>query len=247
MRKGLASDFDGTLFFARSEERFRAQDVFDILFFQKSGGIFGICTGRSPDSVLDTVGSFIRPDFIIAVSGALTTDSSGRVLQEYCMDPAAVQQIYEMMEKEAKMVIHAGGNVYSLVDVEYPLQKRIYGFEELPEKVYGISMRLGSVEAARRGAERIREMFGDAAAPHVNVNHIDVVAAGCSKATGIRKVREHFGIDLMGGIGDSFNDLPLLTASDIGYTFESAPEQLREAADEIVLSVSDAIGRLQKR
>ena len=63
-----------------TEERFRAQDVFEILFFRKEGGVFGICTGRSPDSILETCGSFLHPDFIISVSGALIVDGEGKVL-----------------------------------------------------------------------------------------------------------------------------------------------------------------------
>ena len=43
MKKALASDFDNTLYFMDTEERFRAQDVFEILFFRKEGGVFGIC------------------------------------------------------------------------------------------------------------------------------------------------------------------------------------------------------------
>ena len=79
-RPALISDFDNTLFFRNTEERFKAQDIFEILFFQKRGGIFGICTGRSPDSVLDTISSFMHPDFIISVSGALIVDGEGNVL-----------------------------------------------------------------------------------------------------------------------------------------------------------------------
>ena len=43
MKTALASDFDGTLYFMNTEERFHAQDVFEILFYQKRGGVFGIC------------------------------------------------------------------------------------------------------------------------------------------------------------------------------------------------------------
>ena len=77
------------------------------------------------------------------------------------------------------------------------------------------------------------------------MRHVDVVAAGCSKGTGIDKVREIFGIERFGGIGDSYNDLPLLEASDISFTFPDSPEELRKAADEIVLSVSDAIEKMR--
>lgn len=245
MKTALASDFDNTLYFMNTEERFRAQDVFEILFFRKRGGLFGICTGRSPDSIFDIVGSFMHPDFIISVSGALIVDGEGNVLDSRSLDPGAARAILREFEGEAKMVVHAGGNVYSFAEAEYPLQICIKEFRELPQDmIYGISMRFESEKAAGEAVERIREKYGAAAAPYQNVRHVDIVAAGCSKGTGAAKVRELFGIDRLAGIGDSFNDLPLLEASDISFTFPNAPLGLREAADEIVSSVSEAIARL---
>ena len=246
MKKALASDFDNTLYFMDTEERFRAQDVFEILFFRKEGGVFGICTGRSPDSILETCGSFLHPDFIISVSGALIVDGEGKVLHSHTLSPETARAILREFDGEAIMVVHAGGNVYAFGETEYPLQISIREFEELPlDAIYGISMRLASEKAAEEAAARIREKYGADAAPYQNVRHVDVVAAGCSKGTGLDKVREIFGIDRFGGIGDSYNDLPLLEASDISFTFPDAPEELRKAADEIVLSVSDAIDKMR--
>ena len=93
MKKALASDFDNTLYFMDTEERFRAQDVFEILFFRKEGGVFGICTGRSPDSILETCGSFLHPDFIISVSGALIVDGEGKVLDSHTLSPDTARAI----------------------------------------------------------------------------------------------------------------------------------------------------------
>ena len=143
MKTALASDFDNTLYFMNTEERFRAQDVFEILFFRKRGGLFGICTGRSPDSIFDITGSFMHPDFIISVSGALIVDGEGKVLDSHSLDPDAAIAILREFEGEARMVVHAGGKVYSFAEAEYPLQIRIKEFSELPQDViYGISMRL---------------------------------------------------------------------------------------------------------
>ena len=161
-------------------------------------------------------------------------------------DAAAARAILREFDGEAIMVVHAGGHVYAFGEAEYPLQISIREFEELPQDaIYGISMRLASEKAAEEAAARIKEKYGAEAAPYQNVRHVDVVAAGCSKGTGIDKVREIFGIGRFGGIGDSYNDLPLLEASDISFTFPDAPEELRNAADEIVLSVSDAIGKMR--
>ena len=245
MKKALAADFDGTLYFHDTEERFRAQDIFEILFFQQRGGVFGICTGRSPDSILHTIGNFIRPDFMICVSGALTVDLEGNVLDSHNMDPAVTEKICREFEDRAAEVIHADGRVYCLNTPEYPLQIRVREFSEIPqERIYGISMRLENERAAAEAARLIEEKYGEYASAFQNVRNVDIVAAGCSKGTGIGRVRELFGIERFGGIGDSYNDLPLIEACDVGFTFPNAPEELLKAADETVLSVSQALGKV---
>lgn len=245
MKTALASDFDNTLYFHNTEERFRAQDVFEILFFRKRGGVFGICTGRSPDSILDTVGSFMRPDFIISVSGALIVDGEGNTLDSRPMRPETAEAIRQDFDRKARMVFHAGGQVYTLQRKEYPLQIEAESLEELPQDaIYGISMRFENEEEAAEAAAMIGKKYGETAAAYQNVVNVDVVASGCSKGTGIARAKELFGIERMGGIGDSYNDLPLLEASDVGFTFPDAPEALKKAADEIVLSVAQAIEKL---
>lgn len=247
MKTALACDFDNTLYFHDTEERFRAQDVFEILFFRKRGGVFGICTGRSPDSILDIVGSFMHPDFIISVSGALIVDEKGEVLESTCLDPGTARSIMQDFDQKAAMVFHADGHVYSIGHKEYELQIQVSDFSELPQKaIYGISMRLGSEDEAAEAAALIGAKYSGKATAYQNVRNVDIVAAGCSKGTGLCRVKEIFGIDKMGGIGDSFNDLPLIEASDVGFTFPDAPEALREAADEIVISVSQAIEKLDE-
>ena len=246
-KSALISDFDNTLFFRNTEEQFKAQDIFEILFFQKRGGLFGICTGRSPDSILDTIGHFMHPDFIISVSGALIIDGKGTVLDKHCLDLATTEAIYNRFKDKALVVVHADGHVYALCKMEYPLQIQIESCDELPaDRIYGISMRLPDEEAAAEAVQRIQEEFGDRAAAFQNLVNVDIVAAGCSKGTGAAKAKELFSIGKMGGIGDSFNDLPLIEAADVGFTFPTSPEALRSAADHTVLSVSQAIETLEK-
>ena len=246
-KTALISDFDNTLFFRNTEEQFKAQDIFEILFFQKRGGLFGICTGRSPDSILDTIGHFMHPDFIISVSGALIIDGKGTVLDKHCLDLATTEAIYNRFKDKALVVVHADGHVYALCKMEYPLQIQIESCDELPaDRIYGISMRLPDEKAAAEAVQRIQEEFGDRAAAFQNLVNVDIVAAGCSKGTGAAKAKELFSIGKMGGIGDSFNDLPLIEAADVGFTFPTSPEALISAADHTVLSVSQAIETLEQ-
>ena len=43
------------------------------------------------------------------------------------------------------------------------------------------------------------------------------------------------------GIGDSINDLPLLLASDVSYTFPYAPKEVQEKATKIVNTIVEAL------
>ena len=57
-------------------------------------------------------------------------------------------------------------------------------------------------------------------------------------------VREAFSVREMYGIGDSFNDLPLLQSVDHPYTLTHAPEEVKRAAEGVVRGVSELLDRI---
>ena len=54
-------------------------------------------------------------------------------------------------------------------------------------------------------------------------------------------MRETYGEIKLYGIGDSINDLPLLEASDVSYTFPYAPKEVQEKATKVVETIVDAL------
>jgi hydroxymethylpyrimidine pyrophosphatase-like HAD family hydrolase len=50
--------------------------------------------------------------------------------------------------------------------------------------------------------------------------------------------------EVIAGIGDSFNDIPMLDACDISFTFDFSDPQVQEHADYIVHSIEEAIALL---
>ena len=76
------------------------------------------------------------------------------------------------------------------------------------------------------------------------MTHVDVAPRGCSKGTGIEVVRKAFSIREMYGIGDHYNDLPLLESVDHPYTLTHAPAKVQEAAEGIVRGVSELLDRI---
>ena len=74
--------------------------------------------------------------------------------------------------------------------------------------------------------------------------YVEVYDAAASKATGVRFLKECFGMDRVVAFGDNHNDLPLFEAADESYAVANAVPELKAAASG-VLSEPDiaAVGR----
>lgn len=94
----------------------------------------------------------------------------------------------------------------------------------------------------------INKHYSDTCAAFQNKNHVDVCGVGCSKGTGINHVVNYFNINESNvyGIGDSWNDLPLLDSVKHGYTFTYAPNEVKDKAEKVVESLSEAIQDILK-
>ena len=242
--RAVASDFDNTLYFMGDEEPMRAADIFGIVYFQQRGGLFGLCTGRSLVGVRDVIGPWIRPDFYILASGALVLDGEENVLFRKCLSLDLVKSIYHRVPAPMRSVIQANDTVYTLQEENY-LQTHIDSLDDLKDAyVYGLSIAAQDVESAADLAAKINSLYGEEAAAFHNVTHVDVAPRGCSKGTGIEVVRKAFSIREMYGIGDHYNDLPLLESVDHPYTISHAPVQVQQAAEGIVRGVSELLDRI---
>lgn len=241
MKKALASDFDGTLFFRKHPGFFKQEDLAAIQKFQAEGGLFGVCTGRSVKGIVDGIGDRIPLDFYILVSGALILDRNRQVLMRKVISWELMKELYDMYSEQFMCVIQANDNVYTMTE-DVPYQVRIHSLEELKDSyIYGISYATGSVEEAEIVAETIKSRYGEKVSAYRNINYVDVVPAGCSKGNGLNFVKERMHINVMGGIGDSFNDMPMLEEADEPFTFPASPETVRNCAKHIVGSVAEAL------
>ncbi|MDO5132330.1 MAG: HAD family hydrolase [Eubacteriales bacterium] len=242
--RAVASDFDNTLYFMGDEEPMRAADIFGIIYYQQRGGLFGICTGRSLRGVRDVIGPYIRPDFYILASGALVVDGEENVLFKKCIPLETAERIYRLFEGSMRMVIQANDTVYTFGEETY-LQTKIQSFEELAgADVYGVSMAAPDEASAAAAAERVNALFGEEVTAFRNVTHVDIVSSGCSKGNGLAVVREAFGVREFYGIGDSYNDLPLLQSADHAYALDHAPREVQDAAEGVVRGVSELLDRI---
>ncbi|MBQ9058165.1 MAG: HAD-IIB family hydrolase [Atopobiaceae bacterium] len=249
--KAFASDFDGTIWFNKDGQwYYHPEDFQAIREFQQAGGLFGISTGRSLVGVESAMERIMPPqdivhfDFFILANGASVLDANHDTIAKTFMDKATIMKLYERYLPESKIVINANGTVYTLQE---PLtnQTKISSFDELEGELFGISFWCEDPSVAARIAAEINRDMPDVALAHQNRWTVDVVGPGCTKGNAVEIVRKHYSLDRIAGVGDSFNDLPMLKSADVAFTFAHAPEELQSHADYVVDKVSDAIALFQ--
>lgn len=241
----LAADFDGTLYFRELITRYKPQDVKAIRHLQAQGHLFGLCTGRDFDSVCTPLqDSGIVPDFYVATSGAGIYDKDGHIRYEKLVSRSDYTQLFDQFHTKANMYIRGRHHVYAMQVSSEPTFRAIHAQapDEIPDEanIQGVSFGCFSREDAQWITDAVNERF-DSVVAFRNITFVDIVNVECSKGKGVRLAKELFGVDKMAGIGDFYNDIPLLEGSDTSFTFVQSPETVREKADHTVVDLADAI------
>ena len=248
MRKVFASDFDGTLYFYKADVKLPPENVSKILESQEAGHLFGPCTGRQVGGLTPFTTGFFEPDFYITSSGANIVDRHFGEIYKRGVDPKIADAlIKEMNPKGFRLTLDVEGDICVFSEMDYPGKYYIInGVEDCPPGlIHQVSIHTESLEDAERYAREINEMYGDSVEAFQNVIEIDIAPKGCSKGKGVHVLREyleqHIGPFRLYGIGDSINDLPLLEASDVSFTFPYAPKSVQDKADHVVETLVDAL------
>lgn len=248
----LAADFDNTLWF---RDHMLAEDERMIKEFQNQGHLFGLCTGRAIDGIVEPTRGYdmaahLTFDFYILSSGAYIMDKNKHIIFEKFVPMDIVEAVYEYSDY-GNMSIISDKEVYKLYkDRQDGFKgKNIHSLAEIKgENIRSFSLHYNEdeVEMVTKLKDHINELYGKYITAFQNGPHIDIAAVGCSKGEGIRFIQDYFKIDTkyICGIGDNFNDLPLLTAVKNSYTFDYAPQLVQESAKYVVPHLSDCINHI---
>lgn len=245
--KLLCSDFDGTLHYSDGKYGYiRDTDRQAITKFRRDGNCFAICTGRPLSGLLRDVRDNLNVDYYITSTGAMIStndDVPKRIIMENRIQASECISLQKRFHDQGVLFIHAENAVHTFAysDKGYPEQHVLHDLSTLDEMhITGISIYCESDEIS---AEITREINRDYTfvAAFQNRNWLDVVKKGTSKGNGALYLKNYVHADLLAGIGDSYNDIPLLQAADVSFTFHSSPEEVRKEADYLVDSESEAI------
>lgn len=249
--KVLASDYDGTL---RSEELVDKADVKAIHDFREAGNIFGLVTGRSMESIkVEIEKNAFEFDFIVANNGGVIYDKDFNKLECIYMDFNKALDIITYIKtlECVSFVINDGYHRYKITVDENQIDHKYGNMPETGDheeavldrgKIAQLVVSLNDAMLADEIAHYINTNFRGYAVAYVNINCVDIVPNGVSKAEGLFYIEQHLGLehDDIYAIGDSFNDLPMIEEFH-GCAVAHARTVIKERADYIYESVGSCI------
>ena len=238
------------LYFYKAEDdrKLPAENVAKIREYQKAGHLFGLCTGRQVGGLTPFITGFVEPDFYITSSGANIVDKDLREIRKRGVDPVVAQEILDKYGIENyRFTLDVEGDICVFAPMDYPGKYYVVkNVADCPRGlIHQVSIHTESLDEAERMSKEINEIWGDSVNAFQNVIEIDIAPKGCSKGKGVEFLREYmretYGEIKLYGIGDSINDLPLLEASDVSYTFPYAPKVVQDKATKVVETIVDAL------
>ena len=240
--KALASDIDGTLVF---NQQIKKQDKEAIEKYQKEH-LFGVCSGRPRCALFDL--EKLKLDFYILSSGAEILDKDLNIIQDFPMKKEIVQQIFNEYHQHAQIILQTGNAdvFYTTLKEDYnPKLKFISSFKEVEhEIIYGISLIFKDDKTTKKACFEINQKYHEIEG-FQNRNSVDIVRKGCSKGTGIKIIKDHYRLEKIAGIGDSYNDLPMLKVVDTAFTFKTSPQEIKKQVHCCVNDIAEAIALLE--
>ena len=248
MKKVFASDFDGTMYFYKAEVKLPPENVEWIRRYQEAGNLFGLCTGRQVGGLTPFINGLVEPDFYITSTGANIVDRDLKPIFKRGVDRAVADAIVKAVKpKNYRVTLDVEGDICVFAKMDYP--GFYYVIDCVDNAPPGLIHQLGiHTESPAEAAELsawVNANFGEHVNAFQNVQEVDVAPLGCTKGKGVLLLRdwmrEHYGEIKLFGIGDSINDLPLIEAADVSYTFPYAPESVQQKATKVVPTIVEAL------
>lgn len=244
MRKLLASDFDGTIYF---KGQYKEEDLKAIAHFQAQGNLFGLCSGRPLRGLLPFIPPSLHLDFYICCSGACLYNGNGEVIERNLIPKKTLEKVLTLFKTQEIFVMGEKGlyTFRSKGTYEEALITHASTIEDLQDDVVlGISFDIED-EAKRHETMSVLKTL-DTMDCFENVTAIDCVAKGCSKYTGLEAMSRYFHLEpsQIASIGDAANDIPMLRYAPSSFTFESSADEVKKNAKYVVAHTYEAIDYL---
>ncbi|MBQ9756274.1 MAG: HAD family phosphatase [Clostridia bacterium] len=218
-----------------------------------AGGKFAICTGRTPSSIKEKTSSYDLPLLVGAHQGSLIIDlGSGEIIRNGGLDYLWACEIIKEVRKEAPVVAYVGDDliyevpcryseVFNGICPEFQVDDLV---EELKKRKQPVNRVIVSTvqERVPELMAKFQKKFGDKAIVNSGACYIvEIVSPNYTKKQAVEFFADYYGVPLseVMTVGDSTNDIPLLSGEWHGVAVGSAFEELKAVADEITVPLSE--------
>lgn len=244
----VVSDFDGTLAFHHTIPPKVRQAI---QAYTKQGGIFSIATGRAFEGTIErTCNELNLADLHIVRGGAeiYSRTKQGVVWGKY-IDYAKAQEVLAYLSTVPQLYIAAehGILIYSVTGLphaEFGDGAQFSKLAELPRKPIPkiIVPPFQKKELVMPVYEKLKRLFPDLHIIRTSSSRglgIDINAGGAGKHAALVAYAKLMNIDRTSilGVGDSYNDFPLLEMCGVKVAMGNAAPELKAVADYVVRSV----------
>lgn len=269
MRKVIATDLDGTLFYPRKKIKMISKKNVDFLQkFIKSGGKVVIVSGRNLPYAFKVMEKIGYPLDVIGCNSAFIRANEQLIQTLYLPYPHIQDVLLELQEKfkcnyymlmsEDESLVIAGKKLNWFKSIFYKMIYKAQGvyaekyvisndifFNEMKKgKIYKMMLFFGLGKKAKdracRANKYIREMYPEIEASWTG-NFIELTAKKATKAEGLKTYCEYMKInaDDVIVVGDSGNDISMFMAFKNSYCMSHAPDKIKKYANNELKTVAD--------
>ena len=185
---------------------------------------------------------------IICYSGALTLDRDGKPVKSICLSAETVEAMKRLLPAETEeccfcSYVDNRWIVSNPEHVQIRSEHRITGADPemgdpfMPGRAVHKILGFGPQALLNETMRKLKQAFPECtivkSAPHL----LEIMDGKVSKADALVDLCKKMGIseDKAAAFGDNYNDLEMLQSAGLGIAMGNAPEEVKQAADEVTL------------
>lgn len=256
--KYVAVDVDGTLL--DDHDRYDRQRLArDIKLLKRSGITFLIASGNSVDALHSIFGKTLVRNYVAENGGRIIVNGVEELGHPH--QKSTVNSLINFMDQLPPVDLMSVSGAqqtylpqkYATVPVPfYPHHAYFDSFTEVAEPVYNVNFSWYRQQLAQSKINSIVKLINHTL-PEVNATYsgaygIDILPQGVNKATGLQSFVDKTGGSLseVVAIGDTSNDIEMITAAGLGIAMANATSDLKTVADRITSADNNHDGMLKE-
>ncbi len=239
--KILATDYDNTL----KRKKVSKQDLEAIARFRLEGNKFGIVTARSINMIKTSLKYYkVDYDFIVGINGGIILNAHNEILYHRLFDyQTALKIIDDLKSQKADICGFCDGIRYTrLAFKKKPfnfIRAFVLGLKASKRKKILKTERIASFFILDDNEKKVNELYQHFLNDYDDIsvfkngrNIVDISAFDVSKARAVRFLADYYQADHVYTIGDSMNDLDMISEFN-GFAVSTAEDEIKDIAKQI--------------